>query len=73
MNTLKWKFAEQNKQVYGTDKKYWYLNVCMDIEDPVKQRYSWQGSDTSVRSWKRDLYDRDFNYITITVIINTFV
>ena len=45
----------------------------MDIEDPVKQRYSWQGSDTSVRSWKRDLYDRDFNYITITVIINTFV
>jgi hypothetical protein len=49
----------------------------MDIEDPVKQRYSWQGGDTSVRSWKRDfkeeLYDRDFNYITITVIINTFV
>ena len=48
--------------------------MCLDIEDPVKRRYSWQGSDKSVRSWKRDfkeeLYDTDFYYCTtITVII----
>jgi len=54
------------------------IKMCLDIEDPVKQRYSWQEGDTSVRSWKRDfkeeLYDTDlYYYITITVIIITFV
>ena len=57
--------------MYGTDRKNWYRIVCLDIEDAVKQRYSWH---TSVRSWKRDfkeeLYDTDFYYyITITIII----
>jgi hypothetical protein len=36
----------------------------MDIDDPLKQPYSWQRSDTSVRSWKREfkeeLYDTDY-------------
>ena len=39
----------------------WYWFMCMEINNPAKECYEWQKSNTSVRSWtmesKEELYN----------------
>ena len=45
----------------GHTVKYWYQNICLDTEDLAKKCYEWKKSDTSVRSWTKELKDELYN------------
>jgi len=39
----------------------WYWIMCMEINNPAKECYEWQKSNTSVRSWTMELKEELYN------------
>ena len=45
-------------QCIGQILNYWYWIMCLDMEEPIKQCYEWQKSNTRVRSWTIELKEQ---------------